>query len=52
MRGLIEMANVLVALGNWFDMGICLHRLDSDFPFQAEAVFIHTWGPPSVSEAC
>lgn len=33
------MAIVLVALGNWFDMGIRLHRLDSEvfgffFPFR------------------
>ena len=42
-----------IHLDNWFDMGICLHRLDSDFffNFQAEAVFLHTWGPPSVDKA-
>lgn len=43
-----------IPLDNWFDMGICLHRLDSDFflNFQSEAVFLHTWGPPSVDKAC
>lgn len=43
-----------IPLDNWFDTGICLHRLASDFffPLQAEAVFIHTWGPPSVDKAC
>lgn len=40
-------------LDNWFDIGICLPRLDSEFfSFQDETVFIHTWGSPSVDKAC
>ena len=38
------MAIVLVALGNWFDKGICLHRLDSEFfPFKLK-LFSFTLG--------
>ena len=36
-----------IPLDNWFDIGFRFF-----FSFQAEAVFIHTWGPPSVDKAC
>lgn len=51
--GVTKIAIRPIPLDNWFDKGICLRRLDSEFfSFQAEAVFIHTWGPPSVDIAC
>lgn len=44
LHGIISMAIALVVLGSWFDMGICLHRLDSDFfPFKPE-LFLFTLG--------
>lgn len=53
LRGVTKAAIGPIPSDNWFDMGICSHGLDSDFfSFQAEAVFIHTWGPPSVDKAC
>lgn len=50
LHGVIEMATVLVVLGNWLDRGVCLHGLDSGFLPLELKLFSFTLGVLHLSE--